>query len=594
MRIRVGALVVASCLVGLVAAGCGARPASSPAQQSDIPLPEGEYVSLALSHNGTVWISDSFGSILRVTRTGRVAEYPLPEDTHPELDFPGDIVVGPGGAMWFTTTQTLGRIDPNGVIRDSGLQAWPTALTSADDGLWYTVSDSPLRIERLGPDGVVTKSIGLPARGDDSFDLGGISTGPDKTLWFTESSYAPHAEPDAIGRVTRDGAYERWPLPRRRSSPGRITEGPDGALWFTEDLGHRIGRITADGKITEYDLRPEVNPTDIVAGRDDASWFTSDTCVGRITADGDVVLWPVARARGLVGIEAARDGSFWLLDAVGDALRHYRPPEPAVASDTECEPPGTEAQAGETRALLTYKPLDRLFSGEEFFTDARIRIVRQGKEVFRETVPSEAPDPNAVYQAYGYSNDLAVRDLDGDGEPEVKLEQNWNGTHCCGWSRIYRYDASRGTYVTDIHMWGDAYAWPSLRDLDQDGRPEFLSKDHRFSALTGYAGVRAPIQVWSYDQGKFTDVTRRFPKLIERDAAVLWHDYLEYRKKGGVRYVLAAWAADEYMLDRAENVESVLAAALDRGELKGLYAFDGDAADYVRMLKGFLHRNGYS
>jgi streptogramin lyase len=576
MRIRVGTFLVASCLAGLVATGCGARPASSPAQQSDIALPQGEHVDLALARDGTVWITDSYGSIVRVDETGRVTEQRLQWDA-----FPGDIVEGPDGAMWFGTDGTLSQIDSNGHITSSGISAWPRVLTSADGALWFVDSDStPPRAARVDGGGNVTRNVSLSVQPTD-FDFGGLAAGPDDSLWFTESSYSPEKH-DAVGRVTAEGAYERWRLPRLRSSPGRITEGPDGALWFTEELGHRIGRITADGKIAEYELHPEVNPTDIVVGRDDALWFTSDTCIGRITTDGDIVLWPVDRARGLVRMEAAPDGSFWLLDAVGDALRHFSPPEPAVASRAECEPPSTEEQAEATRAILTYKPLDQLSSGEDFFTDARVRILRQGKEVFREAVPQEDE-----YSVYGYSRGLTVRDLDGDGEPEVKLELNWNGTHCCEWSRIYRYDPSRGTYVTSTHMWGEAYATPSLKDLDDDGRPEFLSKDDRFSALTGYAGVRAPIQVWSYDQGKFTDVTRRFPKEIERDAAVLWQDYLKYRKRGA-RYVLAAWAADEYMLGRVDTVESVLAAALERREL------DPEGADYLRMLKGFLRRAGYS
>ena len=36
------------------------------------------------------------------------------------------------------------------------------------------------------------------------------------------------------------------------TGPNAITAGPDGNLWFTEDYGHRIGRITQDGVITEF------------------------------------------------------------------------------------------------------------------------------------------------------------------------------------------------------------------------------------------------------------------------------------------------------------------------------------------------------
>ena len=35
-----------------------------------------------------------------------------------------------------------------------------------------------------------------------------------------------------------------FPLPTPNSGPGGITTGPDGVLWFTEQTGNRIGRIT--------------------------------------------------------------------------------------------------------------------------------------------------------------------------------------------------------------------------------------------------------------------------------------------------------------------------------------------------------------
>jgi hypothetical protein len=301
-------------------------------------------------------------------------------------------------------------------------------------------------------------------------------------------------------------------------------------------------------------------------------------------------MWRVDRAKRLVDIEAAPDGSFWLLDAVGHALRQYTPPRPAVASKADCQPPSAVAQDGGTRAVLSYKPVDYDESSGDFFTDPRIRISRHGEEVFSEKVPSEASE----YAVYGSSKSFAVRDLDGDGEPEVRLELTWNGTHCCEWSRIYRFEPSRGTYVAMTHMWADALASPTLRDVDDDGRPEFLSKDDRFTELVGYSSVFAPIQVWSYDQGKFSDVTRAYPKLIEGDAVRLWRFYLEHRAKGeSVRYVLAAWAADQYMLDRQSTVDRVLAEALERGELRPRDFESEDAADFVPRLKAFLRKSGY-
>jgi virginiamycin B lyase len=80
--------------------------------------------------------------------------------------------------------------------------------------------------------------------------------------------------------------------------PYGITVGPDGNLWFTE-LSMRIGRITLQGRITEFKL-PGVNhvPGDIVAGGDGALWFLEpDTgLLGHITTDGHLAEFPLPHA----------------------------------------------------------------------------------------------------------------------------------------------------------------------------------------------------------------------------------------------------------------------------------------------------------
>jgi virginiamycin B lyase len=94
--------------------------------------------------------------------------------------------------------------------------------------------------------------------------------------------------------MSRDGSIVEVALPTSDARPGGITNGPDGTIWFTESGAGKIGRITADGQITEFDL-PDVDkdPSDIVAGRDGALWFIYHTAsrVGRITSDGDIVTY---------------------------------------------------------------------------------------------------------------------------------------------------------------------------------------------------------------------------------------------------------------------------------------------------------------
>ena len=189
-----------------------------------------------------------------------------------------------------------------------------------------------------------------------------------------------------------------------------------------------------------------------------------------------------------------------------------------------------------------------------------------------------------------------MRDLDGDGESEVTLLLNWDGTHCCSWSRVYRYDRARRRYVPANHFWGNAAAIPQLRDLDGDRRPEFVSRDDRFTEVfTSYAGSVTPIQVWSYRRGRFRDVTRRYPAQVRRDAVRLWRLYLKYGPRDEARGILPAWAADEYLLGRGAVADEALEAAAARGQLKaGAFEEPRDQRAYISAVKALLRRTGYA
>ena len=62
------------------------------------------------------------------------------------------------------------------------------------------------------------------------------------------------AGPRAVLPATAPAGDHGDSVPTPNSQPAGITVGPDGALWFTEENGHKIGRITTDGAITEYQI----------------------------------------------------------------------------------------------------------------------------------------------------------------------------------------------------------------------------------------------------------------------------------------------------------------------------------------------------
>jgi virginiamycin B lyase len=576
-------LIVASALLG----GCAHATQTkepAPPQQTAVRLPSTWPQRLVMADDGSVWITDEYHGVTRLDPDGRAREYTISED---DADA-ADIVAGADGAAWFAGIETVGRIDRTGKVETWRVDGFglARAITAVDGEFWFTNEGAPGRIERLSAAGA---TIGFSVTGGRaSFAMTGIAAGPDGALWFTQRGYGRDA-PDGIGRMTTDGRYSSWRLPRRRAAPIRITAGADGALWFTQQDAHAIGRITTAGAITEFPLRTGISPYDITAGTDGALWFTADGCIGRITTSGHVNAWPLRNAGRLIGIAAAPDGSFWFADDVKSTVWHFTPPKEASRAAT-CYPPAVTRETGSTQATLVYRRLDR-FNHVDWFTDARVRISRGERELFREVVPRN-PQGEPEYGVFGSADDFAVRDVDGDGEPEVMLELNWNGTHCCDWSRIYRYDASRKTYVPGNHFWGDGSAAPKLEDLNRDGRPEFLSQDDRFAYdFEGYAGSLRPIQIWAYDRGVFHDVTRRYLDQIRRDAAKIWRLYLKYRGKSSVRAILPAWAADQYMLARSDVVDQVLEEARTRGYLD--IGEPGSADGYIGAVKRLLRRTGY-
>lgn len=582
--------------LGLIAAGlvllttsAAAAPEGAPSQ-AEVRLPKAWPQALALGADGSIWATGAYGGLTRLDPSGHPRNYDIGQD-----EYGLDLTSGPDGAVWVAADDLVVRVDAAGHRR-----SWPVggyglarSITSAAGALWFANEGNPSRIERLGTDG--SREVFKVAGPRKAAAMSGITGGPDGALWFTQAGF--NGKPvDGIGRMTTAGRATSWPLPHRRGSPTRIAAGPDGALWFTERDAHAIGRISTSGAITEYPLTTGLSPYGIRPGADGALWFTADGCIGRITTSGAVTAWPVNGAGRLLGLVAEPDGTVWAADDLKSALWHFQPPADGAPPPTPCAPPTITRRRRQTSASLVYRR-DATFGHSDWFSDPRVRISRGGTQVFSETVP--AIDRRYGYGVYGATASFAVRDLDGDREPEVMLELNWGGAHCCAWTRIYRYVRSRGTYVPAVRFWGDDAASPRVGDLNGDGEPEFRSVDARFAyAFASYAGSVFPVRIWSFRHGRFRDVTRGFPATIRHDARKVWRLYVRERRRKGefVRGVLPAWAADEYLLGRGATVWPTLEQAARQGYLDcrdGCFAEPRNPQAYIRKVRAFLRRTGY-
>ena len=153
-----------------------------------------------------------------------------------------------------------------------------------------------------------------------------IAVGPGRALWFTEyvSGGSGFGE---VGRITVDGRLSEY-LVGANVNLRDIAAGPDGAMWFTEQDANKIGRIGADGHIDEFSLPGKRHegisgPVAIAAGPDHALWFTEgwipgeglSGTIGRISTTGKIAEYRIPSGMGAVGnLVAGPDGALWFRD----------------------------------------------------------------------------------------------------------------------------------------------------------------------------------------------------------------------------------------------------------------------------------------
>ena len=165
---------------------------------------------------------------------------------------------------------------------------------------------------------------------------------------------------------------------------------------------------------------------------------------------------------------------------------------------------------GQVTATLTWQ------KGEIFAEHPALQITRAGAVAFDGKLEDRCKACNYLADA---DSALQVRDLDGDGEPEVLVDTFSGGAHCCTITPIFRWDGVGGVgYRRLTRNFGDIGY--SLKDLDGDGRPEFVTADDAFAyEFTAYAFDEFPLQIFAYGtdrSGKtaLRDVTAGYPKMV--------------------------------------------------------------------------------
>ena len=248
------------------------------------------------------------------------------------------------------------------------------------------------------------------------------------------------------------------------------------------------------------------------------------------------------------------------------------------------------AQSGSVSATFT-------FSGSyPNFTGMRLSIAQGGTVYYNEPVASKLCGTYcAPGSPSGKGTSVHALDLEHDGQPDVILDLYSGGAHCCSIEQVFSFDPGTMTYTETQHDFGDPGA--EIVDLGHDGRYEFLTADDWFAyEFTDFAASGLPIQILTFSDGRFLNVTRHYPKLIARDAAGWRRAFNSMAKQhySDSVGVVAAWAADEELLGHAKLVNRFLANQLKAGHLNSaLSPEEPSGAKFVTKLRKFLRRHGY-
>ena len=200
----------------------------------------------------------------------------------------------------------IGRITPAGSLTEYPLPTGNSGLggiaTGPDGNIWFTESKGN-KLGRLIP---ATGQINEFATGKS---FGGIVGGSDGNLWIM----APQANAVLVAS-TAGVVLHTYVVPTTGGYPHGPTLGPDGNVYFAEINGNKVARITPAGQITEWtDPLANAKPMVLAFGPDGKLYFTENQAnkIGTLnTSTGSLTHWAVPKSNASpLGMALGPDGN---------------------------------------------------------------------------------------------------------------------------------------------------------------------------------------------------------------------------------------------------------------------------------------------
>ena len=193
------------------------------------------------------------------------------------------------------------------------IAASPFGITSGPRGsVWFSLGNSIGRIDQR--DQITTYPLADP----NEQDVGWMTTGPRGSVWFAER------DTGKIGRITANGRITEYQLPTSTATPQGIVFAPDGNIYVTEQGANAIARLNPrTGHATDIPVpTPDSGPQSGALGPDGAIWFVERSAdkVGRMTLDGHFTEYPLTPGSFPNRIVVGPDGALWFTELFGGKI----------------------------------------------------------------------------------------------------------------------------------------------------------------------------------------------------------------------------------------------------------------------------------
>ena len=199
-----------------------------------------------------------------------------------------------------------------------------------DDTMWFTLGGGGFygfegipaqnKVIQIGEHGVLVEYATPTPNGDGAMvGVDSLVMADDGKIWFTERIS------NRIGVLSRDGRIHEYQIPTKDGYALGVDIGPDGKIWFAERYGNRIGWISPDGEITEIEL-PEENsePRTVYVDSRGRVWYTArvanEISYYEPASKRFVRLQIPTKLARPAGIAETSDGTIYFVEMVGNKI----------------------------------------------------------------------------------------------------------------------------------------------------------------------------------------------------------------------------------------------------------------------------------